>query len=302
MTKSISAGSRAIRAGSSRSTTAASARRSMRRSTAAPIPAAWSRPGSAPIRFRMSESRFRRAGRPAGWASTGTSGADRFDVSPSGQQWMTIRPGDGVDTIIIGGDATERAGGDQDRVRAARHDRRLWRRRQSRTGTIADDGFGNAETIRRQCPALGSARLGRATIRSSARRQLRILPLYRRRTTTSTAGPGSTGCVMIRSGVSSVVIDAEKGHGRRHASDGGGTFTDNISGFEWLRGSNGDDRSSARRASTTATRGAVVPIPSCIWAATTRSGISTRPTRRLVRARGGAGSGRRWTRRLTDAP
>src|SRR6056297_1842396 len=52
----------------------------------------------------------------SGWTTgglsiVGTSGADTFNVSPEGEQWMSIQPGDGIDTIIVNGNGTERVEG-----------------------------------------------------------------------------------------------------------------------------------------------------------------------------------------------
>ena len=180
----------------------------------------------------------------AGWTTgglgiTGTPGADRFDVSPSGQQWMTIRPGDGVDTIIIGGDSTERANAEQigfvrlDMTDGFGVDVNL------ATGVIANDGFDNMEQIQGSAPlweVRGSA--GNDTFIGSDNSE------SYRYTGGNNVLDGGVGFDRVRYdsfGVFSVVIDADNGV-VNGAFDSGGTFTDTISGFEWLRGSDGDDR------------------------------------------------------------
>jgi Ca2+-binding RTX toxin-like protein len=180
----------------------------------------------------------------AGWTTggmefLGTSGNDTFDVSPEGEQWMSIRPGDGVDTIIINANDTTRVNSG-DPIGQVRLDMSDGNRIDVNlaTRTINNDGFGNSETIGGTGPVW--------EVRGSGGDDIFVgsdnAESYR-----YTGGnndlSGGLGFDRLRydsSGVASVVIDAAAGV-VSGTFDGGGTFTDTISGFERLRGSNGDD-------------------------------------------------------------
>ncbi|SHL74147.1 von Willebrand factor type D domain-containing protein [Roseovarius marisflavi] len=173
----------------------------------------------------------------AGWTSGGlsiggTSGADTFDVSIAGEQWMSIRPGDGVDTILIGGDPSlvrldmrDGFGIDVDLA----------------NGTINDDGFGNAETIGGTAPlwevfgSFGADIFAGSTGGDSYR--------YLGGSNTLDGGLGFDRLRYDTTTVASVNIDASAGTTGTVMGTltGGGTFTDTISGFERFRGSQGND-------------------------------------------------------------
>src|SRR6056297_2091954 len=216
-------GSRLTRAGSCRSITAASARRSMCRLTAARILAAWSKRGWALTVSRMWSG---------GFSILGTSGADSFDVSLAGEQWMSFRPGDGLDTILVGGDPSlvrlDMSDGNGIEVDLS-----------LATGQIIDDGFGNTETIGGSAAiweVFGSS--GNDTFTGSTEGES-----YRYLGGNNTLD-GGLGFDRLRYDtftVASVSIDAAAGTATGTLS-AGGTFTDTISGFERLRGSNGDDQ------------------------------------------------------------
>ncbi|MGI3210090.1 beta strand repeat-containing protein [Roseovarius tibetensis] len=181
----------------------------------------------------------------AGWTTgglsiVGTSGDDTFDVSPEGEQWMSIQPGDGIDTIIVNSNGTERTD-PLDPIGAVRLQMSDGFGIDVNLGTrmIADDGFGNAETIGGTAPVwevFGSA--GDDTFVGSDNAES-----FR-----STGGDdtldGGAGFDRVRYDsfqITSVDIDADAGTASG-TLNGGGTFTDTISGFEHLRGSNGNDR------------------------------------------------------------
>src|SRR6056297_291182 len=172
----------------------------------------------------------------AGWTSgglsiLGTSGADSFDVSLAGEQWMSFRPGDGLDTILVGGDPSlvrlDMSDGNGIEVDLS-----------LATGQITDDGFGNTETIGGSAAiweVFGSS--GNDTFTGSTEGES-----YRYLGGNNTLD-GGLGFDRLRYDtftVASVSIDAAAGTATGTLS-AGGTFTDTISGFERLRGSNGDD-------------------------------------------------------------
>ncbi|GAW37114.1 hemolysin, chromosomal [Roseovarius sp. A-2] len=179
----------------------------------------------------------------AGWTTgglqiLGTSGNDRFDVTPEGEQWMSIRPGDGVDTIIASADAAVRVNSG-DPIGQLRLDFRDGNGANVNfaTRTIANDGFGNAETIGGTGPIwemMGSA--GDDVFVGSDNADS-----YRYFGGNNTL-EGGLGFDRLRydSLVQSVNIDATAGVATGTHSNGT-TFTDTISGFERLRGSNGND-------------------------------------------------------------
>src|SRR6056297_2814320 len=173
----------------------------------------------------------------AGWTSgglsiLGTSGADSFDVSLAGEQWMSFRPGDGLDTILVGGDPSlvrlDMSDGNGIEVDLS-----------LATGQIIDDGFGNTETIGGSAAiweVFGSS--GNDTFTGSTEGES-----YRYLGGNNTLD-GGLGFDRLRYDtftVASVSIDAAAGTATGTLS-AGGTFTDTISGFERLRGSNGDDQ------------------------------------------------------------
>ncbi|WP_135507426.1 calcium-binding protein [Roseovarius aestuariivivens] len=170
----------------------------------------------------------------AGWTTgglsvRGTSGNDVFNLAPQGQQWMDVRGGAGIDSFTINGtgqvrmdfrDATQGIG-----INLA-------------TGQIANDGFGNAETIggtgslwEVQGSGFNDTFTGSAADESYR---------YWGGNNTLNGGPGFDRLRYDRGTVESVVINAQTGVVNGVLS-AGGTFTDGISGFEWLRGSNGND-------------------------------------------------------------
>lgn len=179
----------------------------------------------------------------SGWTTGGlfiggTTGNDTFDVSPEGAQWMVIRPGDGVDTIIVNANSTTRLDYDNP-VGAVRLDMRDGNGIDVNlaTRTIADDGFGNAETIGGTGPVW--------EVRGSVGNDVFV---------------GSTNAESFRSNGGNDNLDGGLGFDRLrydgpiqsvniNAATGvvtgflgyGGTFTDTISGFEWFRGTQGND-------------------------------------------------------------
>ncbi|MBC7131733.1 MAG: hypothetical protein H5U16_01335 [Roseovarius sp.] len=158
----------------------------------------------------------------------GTSGDDSFAVAPDAGQWMAVRGGDGVDSYTVNGGGLVRLdfrGGNGIDVNLA-------------TRTIADDGFGNAETIGGSSAVFevyGSE--GDDTFTGSdANESYR----YAGGNNTLDGGAGFDRLRYDVGAVASVNIDASAGVVNGVLS-GGGTFTDTISGFERLRGSNGND-------------------------------------------------------------
>jgi hypothetical protein len=181
----------------------------------------------------------------AGWISgglsiTGTERDDTFDVSPAGPQWMNIRPGDGVDTIIINGDSPEREA-IFDEIGAVRLDMRDGDGIDVNleTGVIADDGFGNTEQITGNAPLLEvyGSQGDDIFVGSDNADSYR----YRGGDNDLDGGAGFDRLRYDTFGVASVTIDAAAGTATG-PRQGGGTFTDTISGFEHLRGSNGEDQ------------------------------------------------------------
>lgn len=181
----------------------------------------------------------------SGWTTgglhiNGTSSDDVFNVRPAGPQWMSIRGGDGVDTYIINGSGDVRLRAD-DEIGQVRLDMRGGDGIDVNLATrsIADDGFGNAETIGGTAPVwevLGSS--GDDVFVGSNNAES-----YRYEGGNNSLD-GSTGFDRLRydtSSVASVEIDAAAGIATIQSSDGG-TFTDTFTGFEWFRGSNGADR------------------------------------------------------------
>ena len=158
----------------------------------------------------------------------GTSGDDTFDLAPDAGQWMSVRGGDAADSYIINGDGLVRLDfrdGNGIVVNLA-------------TGTIADDGFGNAETIGGSTPVFeiyGSG--GDDSVTGSAANDSYR---YWGGNNTLNGGDGFDRLRYDSSPIASVNIDAGAGTATG-TLNGGGSFTDTISGFEWLRGSNGND-------------------------------------------------------------
>lgn len=166
----------------------------------------------------------------AGWnvgglSIIGTSGNDIFDINIAGQQWMSIMMGDGVDTLTLNGDALLRlafwgAGGIN--VNLA-------------TRTIANDGYGNAETIggtNTVWEIYGST--GDDTVVGSS-----AYDSYR-------SGGGGNNSITdfdrVRYDVGSVTsIVASLEAGTVAVTATGGSFTDTVSGVQHLRGSSGND-------------------------------------------------------------
>jgi len=179
----------------------------------------------------------------SGWTTgglsiVGTSGADTFDVSPEGEQWMSIQPGAGIDTIIVNGNDSQRVEG-ADPIGVVRLDMSDGNGIDVNlaTGSIADDGFGNTETIGGTAPLW--------EVRGTAGNDVFV---------------GSDNAESFRSGggnddldgglgfdrlrydgfIQSVSIDAVAGVATGILG-GGGSFTDSISGFEHFRGTQGND-------------------------------------------------------------
>ncbi|MFB9150073.1 beta strand repeat-containing protein [Roseovarius ramblicola] len=179
----------------------------------------------------------------AGWTSgglsiVGTAAGDTFDVSPEGEQWMSIRPGDGQDTIIVNSNGTERTD-PFDPIGAVRLDMSDGNGIDVNlaTGEIANDGFGNAETIGGTAPVWevrGSG--GDDTFLGSGNAE------SYRYTGGNNDLTGGLGFDRLRydSFIESVDINAETGV-VTGTFFGGGSFTDTISGFEHFRGTQGND-------------------------------------------------------------
>ena len=170
----------------------------------------------------------------AGWTNggldiRGTDFNDSFTLSPEGQQWMSVRASDGTDSFTINGTGLVRLDfrdGTGINVNLA-------------TGTIADDGFGNAETIGGTgdvWEVFGT--VGNDTFTGSAADES-----FRSIGGNNTLD-GGLGFDRLRYDsfeIASVNIDADAGTASG-TLNGGGSFTDTISGFERLRGSNGNDQ------------------------------------------------------------
>jgi len=163
-----------------------------------------------------------------GLSVLGTAGDDTFDLTPEGQQWMSVRGGDGADNFLINGSGAVRLDfrdGNGIVVNLA-------------TGTIADDGFGNAEVIGGSTPVFeiyGSG--GDDSVTGSGANDS-----YRYWGGNNTLD-GGAGFDRLRYDVGQVTsINANLALGTVTGTlNGGGTFTDTISGFEFVRGSNGGD-------------------------------------------------------------
>ncbi|MET4104352.1 Ca2+-binding RTX toxin-like protein, partial [Roseovarius sp. MBR-78] len=160
----------------------------------------------------------------------GTSSADSFTLAPGANQWMQVRGGDGADSYEISGDglvrldfaSTGATGGAQ--VNFA-------------TGAIADDGFGNAETITGTSnvwevrgTANADAITGGAADESF---------ISRGGDDTIDGGDGFDRLRYDRSGVGSASVDLAAGTAT--GSWDGVAFTNTISNIEWVRGSNSAD-------------------------------------------------------------
>jgi Ca2+-binding RTX toxin-like protein len=171
----------------------------------------------------------------AGWTNggldiRGTDGNDSFDLTPQGQQWVSARGGAGTDSYTINGTGL---------VRMDFRDATQGIEIDLGTRQIADDGFGNAETIGGTgsvWEVVGSAGDDMFT-GSGADESYR----YFGGNNTLDGGAGFDRLRYDTGTVASVNIDASTGT-VTGALSGGGTFTDTISGFERLRGSNGNDR------------------------------------------------------------
>jgi len=170
----------------------------------------------------------------AGWTNggleiLGTEGNDTFNLAPDGQQWMSVRGGAGTDSYTINGTGLVRMDF-SDAVQGIEVN--------LATRQIANDGFGNAEFI----GGTGSVREVRGGayddifIGSNADESYR----YTGGSNTLDGGAGIDRLRYDLGSIRSVDIDAGKGTVTGELWDGG-SFTDSISGFEWLRGSNGDD-------------------------------------------------------------
>ncbi|MET4129617.1 hypothetical protein [Roseovarius sp. MBR-6] len=160
----------------------------------------------------------------------GTAGDDVFNLSPGANQWMQVRGGDGADSYEINGEGfvrldfafTGATGGAQ--VNLA-------------TGVIADDGFGNAETI----TGTNSIWEVRGTdnddliIGSAADESF----ISRGGNDTIDGGDGFDRMRYDRAGVSG--INADLAAGTVTGTWDGNAFTDTVSNIEWLRGSNSAD-------------------------------------------------------------
>jgi hypothetical protein len=160
----------------------------------------------------------------------GTSSNDSFTLAPGADQWMQVRGGDGADSYEINGDGPVRldfaftgaTGGAQ--VNLA-------------TGAIADDGFGNAETITGtnniwevRGTANADAITGGAADESF---------ISRGGDDTIDGGGGFDRLRYDRSGAGSASVDLAAGTAT--GSWDGVAFTNTISNIEWVRGSNSAD-------------------------------------------------------------
>lgn len=179
----------------------------------------------------------------AGWTTgglsiVGTDGNDTFDVSPEGEQWMSIQPGDGIDTIIVNSNGTERLEGG-DPIGALRLDMRdgFGIDVNLATRTIADDGFDNEETIGGTAPIWEVWGSGGDDF---------FLGSDNAESFRSNGGndnlDGGLGFDRLRYDgfIQSVSIDAVAGIVTGILGNGD-PFTDTISGFEHFRGTQGDD-------------------------------------------------------------
>ena len=159
----------------------------------------------------------------------GTGGNDSFVVAPDADQWMALRPGAGVDSFTINGSGFVRLdfrNGNGIDINLA-------------TGQIANDGFGNAEVIdgtNSVWEVTGSGGNDRM-IGSDADESFR----YGGGTNNTVEGGGGTDRLRYDfSSVASATIDLST-NSATGTLTGGGTFSDQISGFENVRGSFGND-------------------------------------------------------------
>ncbi len=169
----------------------------------------------------------------AGWTTgglnvLGTSGADTFDLNIAAQQWMSLRMGDGVDSLTLNGsgqlrldfrDATQ--GIDVDLG----------------TRTIADDGFGNEETYggTRAVREIYGSGFDDLVTGSSADESYRYF--------------GGNNEVHLGGGFDRLRYDgggatdifANLGTGTVTGTSQTGAFTDTVSGVEWVQATAGND-------------------------------------------------------------
>src|SRR6056297_1398323 len=181
----------------------------------------------------------------AGWTVgglglDGTGFDDTFNVTLDDLQWMSIRPGDGVDTFDINASVGQRLDPNDD-VGALRLDMRFGDGIDVNlaTGEIADDGYGNAEQINGNAPiweVWGSG--GDDTFVGSDNAESYR---YSGGNNDLEGGLGFDRLRYDSFGVTSVTIDVSAGTATG-TLNGGGTFTDTSSGFERLRGSGGNDQ------------------------------------------------------------
>ncbi|ARE83296.1 bifunctional hemolysin/adenylate cyclase [Roseovarius mucosus] len=159
----------------------------------------------------------------------GTGGNDSFVVAPGADQWMALRPGAGVDSFTINGSGFVRldfrTGNGIDINLATRQ--------------ISNDGFGNTEVIggtNTVWEITGSAGNDRM-IGSDANESFR----YGGGGNNTVEGGGGTDRLRYDVGqVTSATVDLSTNTATGTLS-GGGTFSDQISGFENVRGSFGND-------------------------------------------------------------
>jgi Ca2+-binding RTX toxin-like protein len=160
----------------------------------------------------------------------GTALADQFDVAPDAGQWMQVRGGDGADNYTINGSG-------QVRLDFAFADAPGGIDINLATGVIANDGFGNAETI----GGTSSVWEVRGTdnddliIGSAANESF----ISQGGNDTIDGGDGFDRLRYDRAGVNGINADLEAG--TVTGVWNGNAFTDTVSNIEFLRGSNGND-------------------------------------------------------------
>ncbi len=180
-------------------------------------------------------------GSTGGLGLRGTAGDDSFDLSlttafastlQTGRQWISVRGGDGTDSYTLNGDGYFRLDF-RDATQAIDVDL------SQQTGQIADDGFGNIETIGGSKPVseIHGTEFDDTFTGSNNDETYRDFG----GNDTLDGGGGLDRLRYDRDVVTSVEIDGNAGTATGTLQRGG-TFTDTFSNFEAFRGSNGDDR------------------------------------------------------------
>ncbi|WP_372613434.1 VWD domain-containing protein, partial [Aquicoccus sp.] len=169
----------------------------------------------------------------AGWTlggliMNGTTAADTFNLDVADEQWMEIRPGDGVDEINLSGQGLVRID-----FRGADNGIDV----DLRSNSINDDGYGNTETISGNTPWGIRGSEHDDVFRGSDD----VFTSFRKVGGNDTLDGGAAfGRVRYEtSGISDLRVDLAAGTAT--GTIDGVEFSDTISNFQHVRGSSGDD-------------------------------------------------------------